>query len=450
MDSDGTDESSRARHPAGSHIGDSQPTLRSVPTEPVEESPVFVKHPTAGDPTRRQTEADILRVLRHPGVVEVVSVEERPDGTELRLAQVPDAVDLLHHEVLTPCEMAEIFGQICQTLSDIHAAGFVHGNLGAEHILVDTNLRVVLCGFGNTSPIRSESRPDGLDPALDVIAAGRLLDRELERLDDNIEDSLLTSLRHIASLAEAHQVTKATAASLALRLHQMSNAAPTESSTADHDHSTKTGWRQLLNDHHTLVASSIAAAIVFTFVFVAFGWLTRPDDVAADETQTTTTDMAPNPRSAATPEDDIPARSSGAELVFATPALCLDSAGARNSGPETNLADLDGDGCLETWSAASGVLTADGQRYALGSTGDLVTVGDWNCDGVATPALVHSSGEVFLFPLWPENGDSINVRASSSVASPVAVEATQCGSLRIESADGTLTIVDNRSEGSQP
>ncbi|MCP3937899.1 MAG: hypothetical protein GY708_21330 [Actinomycetia bacterium] len=183
---------------------------------------------------------------------------------------------------------------------------------------------------------------------------------------------------------------------------------------------------------------------------MAFGWLTGPDDVAADETQTETTDLAPDPRSVATPEDDTPARSSGAELVFATPALCLESAGARNSGPETNLADLDGDGCLETWAVASGVLTTDGQRYALGSTGDLVTVGDWNCDGIATPALVHRSGEVFLFPLWPENGDSINVQASSSVADPVAVETTQCGSLRIESADGTLTIVDNRSEGSQP
>ena len=28
--------------------------------------------------------------------------------------------------------------------------------------------------------------------------------------------------------------------------------------------------------------------------------------------------------------------------------------------------------------------------------------GDWNCDGIATPALVDSVGQVFLFDGWPE------------------------------------------------
>jgi tRNA A-37 threonylcarbamoyl transferase component Bud32 len=63
--------------------------------------------------------------------------------------------------------------------------------------------------------------------------------------------------------------------------------------------------------------------------------------------------------------------------------------------------DVDGDGCpdevvLDGRTARIGSVTVD-----LGDEGDLVALGDWDCDGTATPALLRpSTGEVFVFPEW--------------------------------------------------
>jgi eukaryotic-like serine/threonine-protein kinase len=68
-------------------------------------------------------------------------------------------------------------------------------------------------------------------------------------------------------------------------------------------------------------------------------------------------------------------------------------------------ADTTGSGCTVElgWDPDTQVLTVpqgDGEvlRYQLGEAGDVLLVGDWDCDGAQTPGLYRpSSGEVFLF-----------------------------------------------------
>jgi eukaryotic-like serine/threonine-protein kinase len=68
-------------------------------------------------------------------------------------------------------------------------------------------------------------------------------------------------------------------------------------------------------------------------------------------------------------------------------------------------ADTTGSGCTVElgWDADTQVLAVpqgDGEvlRYQLGEPGDVLLVGDWDCDGAQTPGLYRpSSGEVFLF-----------------------------------------------------
>jgi hypothetical protein len=51
------------------------------------------------------------------------------------------------------------------------------------------------------------------------------------------------------------------------------------------------------------------------------------------------------------------------------------------------------------------VLDHDGSRYGVGDPGDVVAVGDWDGDGLATPAVVRASnGAVYRWDAWPADG----------------------------------------------
>ncbi|MCU1351195.1 MAG: serine/threonine protein kinase, partial [Acidimicrobiales bacterium] len=68
------------------------------------------------------------------------------------------------------------------------------------------------------------------------------------------------------------------------------------------------------------------------------------------------------------------------------------------SAGRTLVADLDGDGCPDAarWDGRVLVARTAGpraapRRYEIGRPGDQLVLGDWNCDGTATPALYRSS-----------------------------------------------------------
>jgi hypothetical protein len=76
--------------------------------------------------------------------------------------------------------------------------------------------------------------------------------------------------------------------------------------------------------------------------------------------------------------------------------------------------DLSGLGCPAevVWSttlAEARVPTDQGEvRYLLGSPGDALLLGDWDCDGDDTPGLYRpSTGEAFLFNAWADAGSPL-------------------------------------------
>jgi hypothetical protein len=78
------------------------------------------------------------------------------------------------------------------------------------------------------------------------------------------------------------------------------------------------------------------------------------------------------------------------------------------AGAQIVRGDTTGSGCLSTGVYADGVLTirtsatdARPRQFALGRSGDELALGDWDCDGVATPALFRpSTNETFYFDSW--------------------------------------------------
>jgi hypothetical protein len=114
-------------------------------------------------------------------------------------------------------------------------------------------------------------------------------------------------------------------------------------------------------------------------------------------------------------------------------------------------ADVDGDGCREPLRLDGTAIDAGVARWTLGDPGDVVAVGDWDCDGQATAALLRpSSGDVFHFPAWAAVGERVTVAPVDRVQGATSIGAADaadtgdasCARLVATAPDGTPTGVD--------
>jgi hypothetical protein len=101
--------------------------------------------------------------------------------------------------------------------------------------------------------------------------------------------------------------------------------------------------------------------------------------------------------------------------------------------PSTDVADDAGD-------ADDATLRIDGVRYRVGARGDAVVVGDWNCDGVDTPAVFRpSTGTVFAYDAWATEGSTTRAHALGRAPGAEGIRpAEACGAPLVEWPDGTL------------
>lgn len=136
----------------------------AVRTEEADGGLVVVKEArTDGDVTRLTREASMLARCRHPGVVDMLGVDDRA----IRLRHAGTALGRLG-----PFPADQAAGIVCAVADVVHALhrlGVVHGDLEAAHVLLDERGRPRLCGFGQAC----EHTDDGA--ADDVAAVGRLL-----------------------------------------------------------------------------------------------------------------------------------------------------------------------------------------------------------------------------------------------------------------------------------
>ena len=136
----------------------------AVRTEEAEGGLVVVKEARSdGDVARLTREAAMLARCRHPGVVDLLGVDERAirlrhAGTALaRLGPFP-----LDHAAGSVCAVADV-------VHALHRLDVVHGDLEAAHVLLDERGRPRLCGFGMARDRTADGAAD------DVAAIGRLL-----------------------------------------------------------------------------------------------------------------------------------------------------------------------------------------------------------------------------------------------------------------------------------
>jgi hypothetical protein len=115
--------------------------------------------------------------------------------------------------------------------------------------------------------------------------------------------------------------------------------------------------------------------------------------------------------------------------------------------PPAPAADVDGDGCAEHVAVAGGTVTAGSARWSLGAPGDVVAVGDWDCRGGATPALLRpTTGDVFVFTSWAGRGRPVTVTPDRRVPGAVGLHAEKAGDgcdlLRVDMPAGPATTAE--------
>ncbi|HZA00558.1 MAG TPA: hypothetical protein VE575_17495 [Acidimicrobiales bacterium] len=413
------------------------------------EGPVVVKTATGDDDrTRLRLEGERLAQARHPGLVSVV-LARNGEEAELRTRYAGDPVS---HWTGPVASIAGLGAAVAATLGDLHEIGVVHGRLDSTHILVGPDGRPRLCGL---------SHPGGpAAPADDVAALGRVLAELLERapaerrgprrwprtdaagrraLERVIARALdpLPSRRPHARLLASSILDAVPAAELPAppaspgagdetgEGEPTGGGEPTGEGGDDlldvvltHEMSDDERWAEACGDAPAgrrasrvgLAALTILMAAAVAVAVVVSDWGRAPGSAAPAE------------------QPPEPALAPGCAAVKA-PA-----------------ADVDGDGCAEALTIDGATITAGTARWTLGKPGDVVTVGDWACDGRGAPALLRpATGDVFVFPTWAEAGQPLTVEAHDRLPGAVAIRSQPgddgCDRLAVELASGATTVV---------
>ena len=398
---------------------------------------VAVKDGRSGDSLRR--EAALLADLAHPGIVRFVALTGEAGALRL-LTRYAGRETLATWRPRRADELARVFADLTEAVRYLHAQGVVHRSIRPAHVVIDAHRRPLLCGFSNAGG--SGEVDLATEQLVDVVAVGETLLHVLDGAEEGWPRSsrrrddqrLLERLRAAAQAAADGRVPGAKALAGQIPTHRGDAGAPHPAGTdrSDRDgvphsipetveaparHGPPPGARpraprRRLAGHPgpggidargalrrarrgrrrprraTVLATAVVCAgcaLGTLMVMRLDGDRTVPaagDAGLLDGLAATAADRRAGPSA---PPDPAP----GDGAVPCRPP----GGGAR---------DVTGDGCANEIIIDSGGVLVDGIRYPVGETGDQLAVGDWDCDGVATVALVQDGGRVYLFDGWPE------------------------------------------------
>lgn len=381
-------------------------------------------------------EIEVLEAARHPGVVEVVGVEEGPDGPRLETT-AGDGVPLARLAPLTTEEVAGTVAAVASTLADLHDLGLVHGALSAECILVRSDGRPVLFGFGHGGRAGETAGDGPLDPADDVFGLGVVLKELVDRPTGgpDVADGHrprtagrgTDSLRAVAdraTVADRHLRLSARALAAAV-----GHAVPTaclprrpEPDIAGDDGGDQ-GVEVPVAVTDPLLAlrrrgtdrspgsrigrppwgASGRRRLVIGAGGVVVAGVVGSMALGATSSSTNTAPSAPGLRPPGVTSSRPPATTVPRPTASAPVTTAVTSPAGRSCPPVAAAltADTNGDGCPEGLRWVDGVVEGPNGRWAVGRPGDQVATGDWSCAGMRTLALLRpGTGEVFVFGGW--------------------------------------------------
>lgn len=414
----------------------------------------------AGGPeesARLRREADLLEVAAHPGLVELVSLD---DGAEATLRTIwVEGPSLATVRALDVDEVAGVIAATASTLADLHAVGLVHGAVEPGHVLLDEDGRPVLCGLGSGGLAGEPCGPDGavLDPAGDVAGLGELLRALLSGATGRVRGAGADALRRLADRAAGPADERPSARELADAVHDAVGGARLPRERPEPAEPAPAPVRPALEGLRRpglarpararrrrlrLAAVAAVAGAGVGAVLLAVGGRAStvgPELAAEPAAPVVPTTEPPPPRPAAAEADPTP------PVPPTSPRPSVPAGCPATDGPFT--ADVDGDGCAEAVRYIDGVVEAAGRRWAVGQAGDVVALGDWTCAGRRSLAVLRpSTGEVFAFAGWAAAGVDVQAPLVGRVAGGQTLRAADldgdgCNELVVERAAGAPAVL---------
>lgn len=367
-------------------------------------SPVVVKRATGDGADALRREGERLRAAAHPGVVELLGSSGTDDGWELRMVHGGRPLEVMGH--LPVGQVAAIVAALATTLADLHDLGVVHGRVDGAHALVGRHGRPVLCGLG-PGPAPGGPAPT---PADDVAALGALLatlvgptvdpepipDRRWWPRRSSVEWERRTLLLLADQACAEPPTRRPTARRLAAAVAEAVPAAAVVVATAPPADPIEALRANALTDvpaRRTARLPSLAVALLGVGLMGLGAIRTVAGGPRVAEPTVTTTTAAVTTTTTATRVLALPPTTTS--TVAPAPCVLLPGTAA----PESCAGDVRIDGTL---------VSVAGRTYEVGQPGDLVVLGDWDCVGGATPAVLRpSTGEVFVFTAWSSAADLV-------------------------------------------
>ena len=392
---------------------------------------ILVKSATGRERSRLRHEAEVLGLLHLSAVVDMLELKEEDDQTLLLLLDNGPRT-LLWPLDMTGEELLRALQRCCTAVEQLHEAGWSHGSLRPEHVLLGARGRPKLCSLGDSQPLlhlSNEKAASAIQGDVDQLAAmfahvANFQIASMSRSDRWRWRQQSRTLRQIAELNEtstaALTTTELATAVGELRSRSISPLRRRSRATTRRATPAPGPARGLV----TLGAAAAGIALLFSAGFALTASSKTPS-------QTDSAQAAPWLPDASTSATTVPATLVPATTVPDTsladaslPATKLpDSSGGGcglwpmlNNGSGLGV-DIDGDSCPDHVEIAGQFITVDDLTYQVGLPQDRLAVGDWNCDGRATALLLRpSTGELFEFSAWAKPGETAQSELVSTIA----------------------------------
>ena len=397
---------------------------------------ILVKSTTGRERSRLRHEAEVLGLLHLSALVDMLELKEEDDQTLLLLLDNGPRT-LLWPLDMTGEELLRALQRCCTAVEQLHEAGWSHGSLRPEHVLLGARGRPKLCSLGDSQPLlhlSNEKAAAAIQGDVDQLAAmfahvANFQIASMSRADRWRWRQQSRKLRQIAELNET-STTALTTSELAtavgeLRCRTINSFGFSRRGTTRRATPAPGPARGLV----TLGAAAAGIALLFSAGFALTASSKTPS-------QTDSAQAAPGLPDASTSATTVPATTvpdtslADASLPDASlpdaslPATTLpDSSGGGcrlwpmvNKGSGQGV-DIDGDSCPDHVEIAGQFITVDDLTYQVGLPQDRLAVGDWDCDGRATALLLRpSTGELFEFSAWAKPGETAQSELVSTIA----------------------------------
>ncbi len=402
---------------------------------------VLRKSARGGQRAALRREAEVLRALGGHGVVRLIELVDGADVTELVLVDTggPSLAAALADPATDSRSALRLLADACDAVSRLHEQGWAHGDLRADHVLLTRRHHIRLCSLGDAVTLDTE--PDA--GRADRVALLRIVD-DWTRSAGTDGSPMSSRIRSRVLARRTHRLPDDPDPRLLGRILRRTAATglPVPSRERIHLPLPLRSGRRVRRVAVPAITIILAAGIAW-FALPSQGADPGPGGSDSGGGTAHTTEMSTTTISTG-PTTTGPTTATTTAAPGAAPAAPETRAGAGCRAVERSRPDVDGDGCGDDVSIEHDVVVAGGHRYRVGRVGDLAAIGDWDCDGTSTIAVLRpEDGTVHVFDHWALDGRPAQAATWGRVdgAASIAAPADGCGAPRVTTTSGSVQTV---------